>query len=323
MATLVDASRARRSRVRAFDHGAGAVPGDRDGQPAHGRATRSSSPISTTNRTSARGSALKERGIVFKAWEIDRDTLQPDLEDARQADGAAHAAGLRHARLQYPGHHQPDPRDRRFRACARRADLRRWRRLCPASRDRRTGARRRFLRVLALQDLRPASRRDVWPPRSSARTRRPLPLFLRQGESVGQAGAGQPKLRAGLGKCRNRRLSGSARRWQRPTGLSSARSTQSPRTKPTSASNCFRGCARATMSAIIGERGSASALRVPTISFTVEGKAPGDIVGRIDQAQDRRAPRRFPLAAPDRGAEPRAGRTRSASRWCTTTRRPR
>jgi len=36
---------------------------------------------------------------------------------------------------------------------------------------------------------------------------------------------------------------------------------------------------------VIGERGSASALRVPTISFTVEGKAPSDIIGRIDQAK--------------------------------------
>jgi len=34
---------------------------------------------------------------------------------------------------------------------------------------------------------------------------------------------------------------------------------------------------------IVGERGSSAALRVPTISFCVEGKAPGDIVRRIDQ----------------------------------------
>ena len=36
---------------------------------------------------------------------------------------------------------------------------------------------------------------------------------------------------------------------------------------------------------IIGERGSEPALRVPTISFTVEGKASSDIVGQVDTAK--------------------------------------
>ena len=204
---------------------------------------------------------------------------------ARQADGAAHAAGLRHARLQYPGHHQPDPRDRRFRARARRADLRRRRRLRPASGNRRAGARRRFLRVLALQDLRPASRRDVWPPRSSARARRPLPLFLRQGESVGQAGAGQPKLRVGLGKCRQSSTIWKGSATAKADGLSSARSRQSPTHEAGIGEQLLSWLRARNDVRIIGERGSASALRVPTISFTVEGKAPSDIVGRIDQAK--------------------------------------
>ena len=265
---------------------------------------------------------LKERGVVFKVWEIDRDTLQARPRCARQADGTAHAPGLRHARLQHSGNHQPDPRDRRFRACARRENLRRRRRLCTAPGDRRAGARRRFLRVLALQDLRPASRRDVWPLRASARARRALPLFLRQGESVGQARAGQSELRAGLGQCGDRRLSGNARRGRRPAG-DRARLRGDRRS---------RGEARRTAAVLAARpqrcphhrraRLGAGAARA---DHFLHRRGQGfERYRRPDRhGEDRRPPRRLPLAATDRGAGPRVERRRSVSRWCTTTRRPR
>ena len=51
-------------------------------------------------------SILKDRGVIFKIWPIDRETLQAGPGSARSRDGAAHQAGLRDPCVEYSGHHQ-------------------------------------------------------------------------------------------------------------------------------------------------------------------------------------------------------------------------
>ena len=212
--------------------------------------------------------------------------------------------------------------DRRLRACARRADLRRRRRLCAAPGDRRAGARRRLLRLLVLQDLRAALRRDVRPARCAARARRALSLFLRQGESAGKARAGQSELRAGLGRGGHRRLRRDARRRRRAARRSSAPSQASPRRRPTSANGCSTGCARRNdmphhrPSAVRRARCACRPSRSRSTGEAPDARSCAPSTPR--KVGD--PPRRFPLAPTDRGARPRAGGRRSACRWCTTTR---
>ena len=116
MATAVHRRTPRRNRVRTFDHSPAALPGDRDGQPAERPATRSSSPTSTMNRISARGSVLEDAASSSRSWNIDPDDVEPELEDLDKLMTAADPTGLRHARVEHSRHHQPDPRDRRLRA---------------------------------------------------------------------------------------------------------------------------------------------------------------------------------------------------------------
>ena len=70
---------------------------------------------------------------------------------------------------------------------------------------------------------------------------------------------------------------------------------------------------------VLGER-TASATRVPTISFTVDGTASPEIVRADRRRAHRHQARRLPLAPPRRPPRPRARAAVScACRWCTTT----
>ena len=168
-----------------------------------------------------------------------------------------------------------------------------------------------------LQDLRAALCRHVRPPRPAARARRPLPLFLRQGQSAREAGARQPLLRARLGRRRHRRLSrglaGSEGRAaiERP-------STASRRTRPRSESGCLHGCAGAT-----GSASSATEARMrhcvyrrsasPSMAIRLS-----DIVAAIDDARLGVRHGDFHSRRLIRGTGPGAMPASSASRWCTT-----
>ena len=105
-----------------------------------GRATRSSSPGSTTTATSGRGcSAAERRGATVRWAEFDRETGELTVDDDRGGAVRAHAARRRHRRVE-PARHPPRPAgDRRRGARGRRAGVRRRR----APHAARAGRRRR------------------------------------------------------------------------------------------------------------------------------------------------------------------------------------
>ena len=177
------------------------------------------------NRISARGCALKERGIVFKAWEIDRDTLQPDLEALDKLMGprtrlvcVTHASNIL-------GTINPIREIADF-VHARGAQI------CV---DGVAYAPHRAIDVQALDvDFYVFSLYKTYGPHLAVMYGRHDHLLELDGlyhyfygkEKVSaKLEPGNPNYELAWGSAGNRRLSGKARRWQRPTRLSSARST--------------------------------------------------------------------------------------------------
>ena len=78
------------------------------------RATRSSSPASTTRRTSTRGSrAARDNEAIVRTWEPRLDDCTLDLDGPRRAAQRADAARRRRLGVERRRHDQPDRRDRR------------------------------------------------------------------------------------------------------------------------------------------------------------------------------------------------------------------
>ena len=126
---------------------------------AGARATRWSSPGSTTTPTCGRGCRPPRPAAPRCAGPT---STRPPASSTPAAVGAllsdAHPAGRRHRRVQPDRHPARRRRDHRARPRRRRADLGRRRAPHRARRRRRRRARRRLLRLLAVQVPRPALR---------------------------------------------------------------------------------------------------------------------------------------------------------------------
>ena len=257
-------------RPRHVDDAAPRQPGAGDGAADRSPATRSSSPTSTTSRTSAPGAASPPRAAPpSRSGASTRDTLLLRAEDLERAPDRQDAPRLLHARLeprrQRPRrrrHHAPRPRARRPRPRRRRGL-----RAAPPARRARLG--RRLLRLQRLQDLRPAPGVPLRQARAPRRARRREPLLHRR--DALQAAARPRPLRAGGGAPRRRRVPASG-----------STSTTSPRTSARWRRACSTSSARVRGVRVLGER-TASATRLPTVSFTVDGAHAADIVRAVDR----------------------------------------
>ena len=267
-------------------------------------------PTSTMNSNIGPWLALKERGVVFRTWEIDSETLHARARGSRPADDRAHPAGLRHARLQPARLDQPDPRDRRFRACARRAAFastaspmpRTGPSTCRSSTSTTTSSR--FYKTFGPHYAVMYGRHDLLLELDG------LYHYFYGKEKVPESWSRATRATNSSGV--PPASSTISRRWAAGHGRAghrAAHSTTSRRMRPRSASGCLSWLRARNGVRIIGaSRRRRRHCACPTISFTVDGHAPQRHRRPHRRRQARRTPRRFPFAPSGRGAGPRAVR---------------
>ena len=237
------------------------------------------------------------RGAIVREWKVDADTLTLRLEDLRAPAQRRYQPRLLHAsveprrqRARRRRHHAPGAR-------ARRARLRRRRGLRAASADRRARLGRRLLRVQRLQDLRPAPGVPVRQARAARGPERHQPL-LHRGRAL-QAAARARALRM------VHALSAVVDYLE---SLDFAAVAAHERALAARLLEFLDGKKNVR---VLGER-TASATRLPTISFTVDGAGAAEIVRAVDAAAHRHQARRLLRAPPRRSPRPRPARRRRA-----------